>query len=140
MRLGAEVRRAVERTLEQHRGRSEFVVQEQRLSQSDGELDALAAIQPLRVHGPQRFPCLHQMVLVGGTAVLLQVDPSEDQPCPVGRCRQFHRVARETGGIVVLPEVVETARLRQRIGGRVRRGGRKGHEQSRNPDSHESRS
>ena len=30
--------------------------------------------------------------------------------------------------------------LGQRIGGRVRRGGRKGHEQSRNPDSHEPRS
>ena len=85
----------------------------------------------------QRFTRLHQVVRVCGAAILLEVDAAEDQPCPFGHRRHLDRVAREPGGVVVLTEVVETARLGQRIGRRVRRGGRKGHEQSRNPDFHE---
>ncbi len=119
--------------LKKLRGRAEAIGQVERLAQADGQLEPIALIDGTRVDRTQRFACRGQFRGIGSLTESFEVHPAEDESCAFGEPGLLHRHQRRLFSRVVLPGVIQSASLGQRVGvsngcGRQRRDQRPGNQ------------
>ena len=93
------------------------------------EFGAFTAVEPLRIHHPQRLARLGEVLGLGGLPETLEIDAPENEPRRLRGRGQLDRFTRHLGRVLVLAKVIEAPGFGQRIG--------RGHERSRQPDEHE---
>ena len=107
----------IQRPLEQLRCGPKAIVQVERFTETDGELESIALIETARVHGAQRLARRGELGRVGIPPESLQMDASQHQPRAIGHRRLLQRFERGLLGLVVLSGVVEATGLGEGVGG-----------------------